>query len=508
MNRHQAAPKLSVAIIVRNAAEPLAETLESIRGLADEVVVVDTGSTDETRDVAARFDARCYSIAWQDDFSAARNHAASLCTGEWILWLDAGERLSESNAHELRSFVEQEAARDTAYMMIVRVPAQPHEIAGEQIGAIRLVPNDPAIRFTGRVRETLTPALNAGRFQVEGIAFRIERGLREHDRDLKVRRAKRNIQLAELEMRERGPQAALLNVLGDAFLALRQQERAAHFFHQAITLSAKGSSDMLAAYYGLVMAIEGSDQGRQGQLSACVAALETFPVDAQLLCASGGYLQALGQFETAAKAYETAYRFGKVNPEVWHLCGIAEVAAGCYALALQQQGKYEMAAEVLAAQLKIAPENLRLRRQLLALCIRRGDRKAALAQVDQLPPETPYVEALKSAVRGACLAVAGKWVPARAYLEAAYRNGSRDPICLEYYTLAMLAEGETAAAIPLLAEWRSADPLNPEISRLIATVSQAVSSGVPVDVRTRALRVDSIMPPIRLSAPTAAPAMS
>jgi hypothetical protein len=93
-------------------------------------------------------------------------------------------------------------------------------------------------------------------------------------------------------------------------------------------------------------------------------------------------------------------------------------------------------------------------------------------------------------------------------LEAAYRNGSRDPICLEYYTLAMLAEGETAAAIPLLAEWRSADPLNPEIARLIATVSQAVSSGVPVDVRTRDLRVDSVMPTIRLSTPTAAPAMS
>jgi tetratricopeptide (TPR) repeat protein len=506
MHHHSHGQKLSVAILVRNAAEPLAETLESIRSIADEIVVVDTGSTDSTRDVAAKHDVRYYSIAWQDDFSAARNHAASLCASDWILWLDAGERLSETDAPALRAFVEEQAAQDTAYMMVVRVPAQPNEIAGEQIGMIRLVPNDPAIRFTGRVRETLVPSLNAAKIQVEGIPYRIERGLREHSQDLKVRRAKRNIQLAELEMRERGPQAALLNVLGDAFLALRQQERAAHFFHQAITLAAKGSSEMLAGYYGLVMALEGSDQGRQGQLSACVAALETFPVDAQLLCAAGGYLQALGQLETAARAYETAHRYGRVNPEVWHLSGIAEVAAGCYALALQQQGKYEAAAEVLTAQLAQTPESLRLRRQLLQLCIRRGDRKAALAQVDQLPPETPYVEALRSAVRGACLAVAGKWVPARAYLEAAYRNGSRDPICLEYYTLALLAEGETSATVPVLAQWRTADPLNPEVTRLIATVSQAISNGTPIDVKTRVLRVDALMPSIRLAVAGPAPA--
>lgn len=491
MDRQASGPILSVAIIVRNAAEPLAETLDSINGLADEIVIVDTGSTDHTHEIAAAHDVRFYSVAWQDDFSAARNHAAQLCTGRWILWLDAGERLSPESVEHLRSFVAEQATPDTAYMMVVRLPTQPGEIASEQIGAIRLVPNDPAIRFIGRVRETLVPSLNVAKMQVEGLPYRIERGLRELDRELKLRRAKRNIQLAELEMREKGPQTSLLNCLADSFLVLGQNERAAQFYKQAIQASKHGSSDMLAGYYGLIMALEGSDQGRSAQLSACVAALEIFPMDAQLLCAAGGYLQSLGQLETATRAYETAYRFGRVNPEVWHLNGIVEVAASCYAAAIQMLGRNDDARRVLESALASAPESLRLRRQLLQLCIRQRDRKTAIAQCDLLPPETPYVEALKSAVRGACLAAEEKWIPARAYLEAAYRNGSRDPICLEWYTLSVLHAGEVETAVPLLAEWRAADPANLQLSRLIAQVSESLANGTPFEFANKSIRVDA-----------------
>jgi tetratricopeptide (TPR) repeat protein len=242
---------------------------------------------------------------------------------------------------------------------------------------------------------------------------------------------------------------------------------------------------MLAAYYGLIMALEHSDQGRSAQLGACVAALEVFPIDAQLLCASGGYLQSLGQLPMAMRAYETAYRFGRVNPEVWHLCGIEEVAASCYAQALVMQGRIAEAEAVLNAELEKSPLSVRLRRQLLQLCIHTGQHKQALRQVEQLPPETPYLEALKSAVRGACLASDGQWIPARAYLEAAYRGGCRDPICLEWMVTCMLAAGETAAAIPLLAEWRNADPQNPDVARLIAEVSSAVADGKPLVLKHR-----------------------
>lgn len=483
-------PRLSVAIITRNAAEALAETLDSVQHIADEIIVVDTGSTDHTRDVATQHKAKFYTHPWQDDFSAARNHAAQLCAGDWILWLDAGERLSSTAAEALKKFVITQAVPSLAYMLVVRLPVQPGEIAGEQVGVIRLVPNDPALKFTGRVRETLLPSITAAQLQIEGLPYRIDRGTRELDVQTKQRRAKRNITLAELAMRDHGPRPQWLNCLGDAFHVLGQNERAAQYYRQAISLSEKGSSDMLAGYYGLIVALESSDQGRAAQLNTCAAALDIYPLDAQLLCASGGYLQSLGKLDMACKAYQTAYRFGRVNPEVWHLDGIIEVAVACYCQTLQMQQQYEAAQAVLEEQLQNYPESLRLRRQLLSLYIRLAKRKEAIAQVERLPPETPYLEALQSAVRGACLAASKNWGQALAYLESAYRQGCRDVICLQWYTLTLLSQGDVSAAMPVLAEWRAADPHHPDLAPVLAAAAEAATHGQTISVQ-RQLRLDN-----------------
>src|SRR4051794_12018490 len=103
-----ARPRLSVAILVRDAAERLAATLASMQGLADEIVVADTGSTDATLDVARRYAAKIVELPWVDDFSQSRNSALAQVTGEWVLWLDAGETLTATAASELRQFIDQQ----------------------------------------------------------------------------------------------------------------------------------------------------------------------------------------------------------------------------------------------------------------------------------------------------------------------------------------------------------------------------------------------------------------
>src|SRR5882757_3140262 len=85
--------KISLTMIVRNEENNLPRCLESVRGLFDEIVVVDTGSTDRTAEIARSFGARVFDFVWVDDFAAARNAALARARGAYAFWLDADDRL-------------------------------------------------------------------------------------------------------------------------------------------------------------------------------------------------------------------------------------------------------------------------------------------------------------------------------------------------------------------------------------------------------------------------------
>lgn len=86
-------PTLSCSLIVRNAQQSLDRVLASVRLYVDELVVVDTGSTDDTIGVAGQYADRVETITWPESFAAARNKALELCTGEWVMYLDSDDEL-------------------------------------------------------------------------------------------------------------------------------------------------------------------------------------------------------------------------------------------------------------------------------------------------------------------------------------------------------------------------------------------------------------------------------
>lgn len=93
---------LSVCMIVRNEENVLSRCLSSIRDIADEIVIVDTGSTDGTKEIAADFTSKIYDLEWTDDFAAARNFAFSKCTCDYIYSADADEIVDEENLGKFR----------------------------------------------------------------------------------------------------------------------------------------------------------------------------------------------------------------------------------------------------------------------------------------------------------------------------------------------------------------------------------------------------------------------
>jgi len=146
--------KLSLCMIVRDEAEMLPGCLDSVGGLADEVVVVDTGSNDETPQIAEKRGARVYHREWRDDFAEARNASLERATGEWVLWLDADERLRPAEHHRVRMAME--AGGIAAYLVAI-VSGTPK---GEQLTyGHRLFRNDPRVRFSGRVHEQVSPSI-------------------------------------------------------------------------------------------------------------------------------------------------------------------------------------------------------------------------------------------------------------------------------------------------------------------------------------------------------------
>ncbi|WP_254438492.1 glycosyltransferase family 2 protein [Paenibacillus sp. DCT19] len=98
---------ISLCMIVKNEERTLARCLDSVSGIVDEIIIVDTGSSDRTMDVAAQYTDQVYTYEWQDDFAAARNYSFEQATQEYILWLDADDVLLPGDQAKLRTLKEQ-----------------------------------------------------------------------------------------------------------------------------------------------------------------------------------------------------------------------------------------------------------------------------------------------------------------------------------------------------------------------------------------------------------------
>src|SRR5437762_3933662 len=139
---------LSAAMIVRDEEHRLDECLASIEDFVDEVVVVDTGSTDATKRIARRRGARVFDFSWCDDFAAARNRSLELARGQWILYIDADERVCQGDRRRLEPLL-----RDPRYVGAwVLLRAFPHLTPYREM---RLFRNHPEIRFEGVIHESM-----------------------------------------------------------------------------------------------------------------------------------------------------------------------------------------------------------------------------------------------------------------------------------------------------------------------------------------------------------------
>ena len=155
--RRTTSATIALCVIARNEERFIADCIDSARPHVDEVIVVDTGSTDRTREIAREHGARVESFDWCDDFAAARNAAIDHATSDWIIMLDADERLDPSSGPALRAVIAA-APPGTHSISPVIESRQLDSLssASTTINVPRLFPRRPDIRFVGAIHEIVT----------------------------------------------------------------------------------------------------------------------------------------------------------------------------------------------------------------------------------------------------------------------------------------------------------------------------------------------------------------
>ena len=170
---------LSLCMIVKNEEKDIGRCLHSIKPVVDEMIVVDTGSEDRTREIARVFGAKVFDIQWADDFAAARNFAIEKASGAWTFHLDADEVVSRLDHQALRKLVQRTNASPIAYIFTTRNytrditqvgwQANDNRYVDEEAGSgwtpsdkVRLFPRNENIRFEFPVHELVEPSLMRG----------------------------------------------------------------------------------------------------------------------------------------------------------------------------------------------------------------------------------------------------------------------------------------------------------------------------------------------------------
>ncbi|RLA82098.1 MAG: hypothetical protein DRG36_00120 [Deltaproteobacteria bacterium] len=220
--------RLSLCMIVRDEERDLPLCLESVQGLVDEIIVVDTGSEDRTPQVAREFGAKVYPFRWINDFAAARNESLRHATGDYILWLDADDVIPEEERERFLEWKKDLPERPTAYKFVLESPKEGGDFLNEFCYQLRVFPRLPGVRFIRRIHESVVESLQALKVPIVDYDLRIlHRGYSRKEE--MERKGRRNLKMLLTALAEDPTDSAVLWHLSMTYNLLGDKERSAHY---------------------------------------------------------------------------------------------------------------------------------------------------------------------------------------------------------------------------------------------------------------------------------------
>ncbi len=210
---------LSVCMIVKDEEKNVSDCLESIKDVADEIIVVDTGSIDNTKEIVSKYTTKIYDFKWIDDFSAARNHSLSKATGDFILWLDADDIVE--NPEKINEILKNDDAKIFNFNI---------KYGNDVFSQARLFRNFYNIKFSGRVHEY--PVID--NLYIKDTEVNVIHKTEKHSTE---NRSDRNLRLLKKEYEDNPNNSRTLFYLASAYKELTRWDEAIDFYRKYLTIS-------------------------------------------------------------------------------------------------------------------------------------------------------------------------------------------------------------------------------------------------------------------------------
>lgn len=296
---------LSLCMIVRDSARTLRACLASIAPWVDEIIIVDTGSLDETIEIAKEFGAKIFHFPWIKDFSAARNVSLANATGKWLFWMDSDDTIDAENGRKLRELAYTEhPAHVLGFVMQVHCLTKNHAWTGDitAVDHVKLVRNHSDIRFERRIHEQLLAAIKRlnGIWQFTDI-FVVHSGS-DTSAEGRARKTERDLELLELEYADNPRDPFTLFNLGMTYNDIEEHAKSQRYLRECIEVSDPNDSTYAKTHAFLASSLCASEQFEEA-LSVCERGLAFDPQDPELNFRQGIIQHQLGQLSESVKSY-------------------------------------------------------------------------------------------------------------------------------------------------------------------------------------------------------------
>ena len=350
--------KISACYMVKNESKNLPRSIDSLKTQVDEIIVVDTGSTDNTIEIAKSYGAKVIETEWQEDFSTPRNIAIDNASGDWIIFLDADEFFVSPK--RIRSAINKLSQSEV--IMIPRIDID--ELSGKQLNndwSLRIFRNINYLRYRGLIHENITNISDDS--QLSYVFGSDDLAIYHTGYSLQIIESKlrRNLALIELEIQKYGRKSQHDMALADCYAGLKDYEKSLYHAKQALNSDIEAVTGRGNMYHKILNAMRALKYSDEDMLKVADEAVTNLPNLPEFYAERGMILCGLNRLDEAYislhKSLEVWRNMPKDIHEESYFSGAVDVVYARLAEIEAFVGNFKEAMNNIKEAIKLNPRN-------------------------------------------------------------------------------------------------------------------------------------------------------